>query len=186
VAADGHFWDVFAASRNAMLLADDERRYVDANDAAVELLGITRDRLRALRIDDLTLADRRGQVDAMWRDFIARGNLTGEFKLALPDGRVIDVLYSATANVLPGRHVSIFLTSPNGVSAEGAASDERLTRREREVVREVADGSTTQEIAAKLYISPTTVDTHVRKAMGRLGAKNRAHLIALALQRGEI
>src|SRR4051794_22391436 len=104
-----------------MLLADDERRYVDANDAAIELLGIPRERLRAMRIDDLTSADLRGNVERMWRDFIERGNQTGEFKLALPDGRVVDVLYSATANVLPGRHVSIFLTSPDGVSADGVA-----------------------------------------------------------------
>ena len=45
---------------------------------------------------------------------------------------------------------------------------------------------TTGVIAEQLFISPTTVETHVRKAMTRLGAKNRAHLIALALNSGEI
>jgi len=62
----------------------------------------------------------------------------------------------------------------------------RLTEREREVVRRIAEGDTTDEIAVRLFISRTTVDTHVRKAMGRMGARNRAHLISLALQAGEI
>src|SRR3954470_7174969 len=184
---DGQFWDIFRASRNAMLLADDERRYVDGNDAAVALLGISRDRLTQMRIDDLAAPDRRADVDAMWRDFMERGNQTGEFQMTLPDGRAVEFLYSATANVLPGRHLSIFLTTGDGIAPDEAArAGEGLTDREREVVREIADGSTTQEVAAKLFISPPTVETHVRKAMGRLRAKNRAHLIALALQSGEI
>jgi len=61
-----------------------------------------------------------------------------------------------------------------------------LTEREREVVRRIAEGDTTDQIAERLFISRTTVDTHVRKAMGRMGAKNRAHLIALALRSDEI
>src|SRR3954447_13298073 len=185
-AMDGQFWDIFRASRNAMLLADDERRYVDANDAALALLGIPRDRLTQLRIDDLAAPGRRADVDAIWRDFMERGNQTGEFEMTLPDGRAMEFLYSATANVLPGRHLSIFLTKGNGVAPEPVEAGEQLTEREREVVREIAEGATTGEVAAKLFISAPTVETHVRKAMGRLGAKNRAHLIALALQRGEI
>ena len=58
--------------------------------------------------------------------------------------------------------------------------DARLTEREREVVRRIAEGDTTDQVAARLFISRTTVDTHVRKAMARMGARNRAHLIALA------
>jgi DNA-binding CsgD family transcriptional regulator len=61
-----------------------------------------------------------------------------------------------------------------------------LTAREREVVARIAEGDTTGVIAEQLFISPTTVETHVRKAMARLGAKNRAHLIAIALSSGEI
>ena len=183
---DGQFWNIFRASRNAMLLADDDRRYVDANDAGLELLGVTRERLREMRIDDLAAPALRGSVEAMWREFLARGNQTGEFALALPDGREVVFLYSASANVLPGRHLSIFLTAADGETAEPGPPAEHLTDREREVVREIAEGATTGEIAAKLYISAPTVETHVRKAMGRLRAKNRAHLIALALQRGEI
>jgi PAS domain S-box-containing protein len=180
------FWDIFRASRNAMLLADDDRRYVDGNDAGLELLGVTREQLCQMRIDDLASPAQRADVEAIWDDFMARGNQTGEFALALPDGRAVTFLYSATANVLPGRHLSIFLTAGDGIAPEPAQAGEQLTEREREVVREIAAGSTTGEIASKLFISAPTVETHVRKAMGRLRAKNRAHLIALALQSREI
>jgi PAS domain S-box-containing protein len=183
---ESQFWDIFRASRNAMLLADDDRRYVDVNEAGLELLGVSRERLRGMRIDDLAAPALRDSVETIWREFMERGNQTGEFALTLPDGREVVFLYSATANVLPGRHLSIFLTTGDGIAPAAAEPGERLTAREREVVREIAEGATTGEIASKLFISAPTVETHVRKAMGRLRAKNRAHLIALALQRGEI
>jgi PAS domain S-box-containing protein len=184
---DGEFWDVFSASRNAMVLFTDDRRYVEANQAALELYGLTRDELLALRIDDVVAAELRDGLDELWSEFLAQGHMTGRYRLELPNGRELDLHYSATANVLPGRHLGIIITLLNEAVPDGAEpTDEHLTRREREVVRHVAGGATTAEIAAVLYISPTTVDTHVRKAMARLGAKNRAHLIALAFQRREI
>jgi PAS domain S-box-containing protein len=177
----GHFWDVFSTSRNAMLLADDDRRYVAGNGAALSLLGLSAPELERLRIDDLTPEELRGGIGEMWSAFLTRGNLHGHYTLALPSGRRMEIEYSATANVLPGRHLSILLERDGTRTVR-----ETLTEREREVVRHVAQGATTPEIAERLFISVTTVDTHVRKAMLRLGAKNRAHLIALALQQGEI
>src|SRR3954469_18171466 len=122
---DGQFWNIFRASRNAMLLADDERRYVEGNDAGLEMLGVTREQLREMRIDDLAAPALRGEVEAIWRDFMERGNQTGEFALMLPGGRQMTFLYSATANVLPGRHLSIFLTSNDGISPDPAEPVER-------------------------------------------------------------
>jgi PAS domain S-box-containing protein len=178
---NGEFWNVFTTSRNAMLLTDDERRYIAGNEAALSLLGLTAPELGRLRVDDLTPEDMRGGVEEMWSSFLANGSLHGHYTLVVPSGRRLEVEYSATANVLPGRHLSILLERDGGATVR-----ETLTVREREVVRHIAEGATTQEIAQRLFISATTVDTHVRKAMLRLGAKNRAHLIALALQRGQI
>ena len=47
--------------------------------------------------------------------------------------------------------------------------DARLTEREREVVRRIAEGDTTDQVAARLFISRTTVDTHVRRLREKLG-----------------
>jgi DNA-binding CsgD family transcriptional regulator len=53
-----------------------------------------------------------------------------------------------------------------------------LTKRENEVAMLVAAGKTNQEIAAKLYISPRTVERHVASALMKLGFRSRAQLAA--------
>ena len=61
---------------------------------------------------------------------------------------------------------------------------ETLTSREREVLQLGAEGHTTQEIAAKLFISPRTVETHRANVMHKLGLRSQTDLIRYALQRG--
>jgi DNA-binding NarL/FixJ family response regulator len=57
-----------------------------------------------------------------------------------------------------------------------------ITRREKEVLELIADGLTNNEIAEKLFISSTTVDTHRKNLLAKFEAKNVAALIKLALQ----
>lgn len=57
-----------------------------------------------------------------------------------------------------------------------------LTRREKEVLELIAEGMTNNEIAAKLYIGVTTVDTHRKNLLTKLEAKNTASLVRLATQ----
>jgi DNA-binding NarL/FixJ family response regulator len=59
-----------------------------------------------------------------------------------------------------------------------------LTPREREIVALLAAGSTTQEIAHELVISPRTVGTHVQHILGKLGVRNRGQAVALAFREG--
>lgn len=61
-----------------------------------------------------------------------------------------------------------------------------LTRREKEVLELIADGMTNNEIATKLFISYTTVDTHRKNLLAKFNAKNTATLIKLAVQAGII
>jgi two-component system response regulator NreC len=69
--------------------------------------------------------------------------------------------------------------------ATGAeATEDRLSDREREVLRRTAAGHTSQEIADQLTISPNTVDTYRRRLMEKLGLRRRADLVRYALQRG--
>ena len=49
------------------------------------------------------------------------------------------------------------------------------------MLRLLADGMSGAQIAERLFLSPETVRTHVRNAMGRTGAKTRAHLAALVV-----
>jgi DNA-binding NarL/FixJ family response regulator len=64
------------------------------------------------------------------------------------------------------------------------AEYEELTAREREVVALVAIGLTNGEIAERLVVSPATAKTHVSRAIGKLRARDRAQLVALAYQSG--
>lgn len=75
------------------------------------------------------------------------------------------------------------------ISANGhEVSTERpsLTRRERQVLSLLAEGSSGAQIAAELVLSPETVRTHVRNAMAKLGATTRSQAVVIALQRDEI
>jgi len=57
-----------------------------------------------------------------------------------------------------------------------------LTRREKEVLELIASGMTNGEIAQKLFISVTTVDTHRKNLLAKLEAKNTASLVRIATQ----
>lgn len=57
-----------------------------------------------------------------------------------------------------------------------------ITRREKEVLELIADGLTNNEIAAKLFISVSTVDTHRKNLLAKFESKNIASLIKTAVQ----
>jgi DNA-binding NarL/FixJ family response regulator len=63
---------------------------------------------------------------------------------------------------------------------------EQLTNREREVLKLVAEGHTTQEIAAMLVLSPKTVERHKTNLMSKLDIHNRIELVKYALRKGII
>ena len=174
-----------------MLLADDDRRYVDANEAACTLLRTPRRQLLGMRIDDFTPPEAREDLSELWGSFVQSGSNAGEFELWLPGDERLTCEYSAVANVLPGRHLSIFLAPlPSAGDNDSASSNERtpqkLTPREREVIELVALGATTDEIAQRLVIGEETARTHVKHALAKLDARTRAQGVAQALRRGEL
>ena len=65
-------------------------------------------------------------------------------------------------------------------------SDEGLTEREVEVLREVAGGNRNREIAERLFISEETVKVHMKHIMEKLGAADRTQAVAIGLRRGII
>lgn len=187
----GHFeWSraSFHGSLVPMMIADEERRLVACNQAACLLLRLAEADVTRLRIDDLTPPENRPNLDALWAAFLRDGVQEGTFELMMPDRARLEVEYSATTNVEPGLHLSILMFPPGGHAqrSEPSVGRQTLTEREREVLGMVASGRGTSWIAAELSVSTSTVETHVRHVLEKLGARNRAHAISLGLELGEI
>ena len=74
----------------------------------------------------------------------------------------------------------VVLNAHSGAGAPAAA----LTDREGEVLRLVVEGLTGRQIAARLVLSPRTVENHVQRVLRKLGQPNRAALVRYAVENG--
>ena len=99
------------------------------------------------------------------------------------DAPSVDVVKAArNAAISPGTFTSAGLAE--AVVRRTSASSTRLSDRELEVLRHLADGSSTAEIAGRLYLSESTVKSHVQKIYQKLGAVNRAQALVTAMRIG--
>lgn len=184
---------LFEQSPIPMVWLDNARRCVDANPASRLFLRRTLDEMGRLSVDDFLLRGRAASLDSAWQILLRAGTVTGSSPLRAPDGSVIPVDYWGVANLLPGKHLFAWMPAFWGDGElAGAPVDTpaprkgRLTGREREVLTVLATGATVEDISNELALSRHTVKTHLRNAVRRLGARHRAHAIAIALREGEI
>jgi PAS domain S-box-containing protein len=99
---------IFDNALDAMVLVDDERRFVDANPAACELLGMSYDRLCGERLDLFLDREVKHGIRERWRELVEAGQAKGEWRLVTSENRRCLVEYSWKANVIAGRHLSIW------------------------------------------------------------------------------
>lgn len=188
-----------APAQLAILVVDDDRRCLEANLTACRLLGLPRRAAIGRTLDDFLAPGMRRRLDHVWRAFREGGGHAGPFELNSEAAEVAEVHISVTANVLPSRHLLIlWATQPSAGEAEAPAEPVNEanhgprfgrggpTEREREILTLLAGGATDDQIAKMLELSAATVQTHVRNAKAKLGARTRAQAVALALQRGII
>jgi PAS domain S-box-containing protein len=98
------FAATFERSVVPMLVADDERRLVDLNEAAADLLGLTRDEAVSTSVDDLLP---HVPVPDLWAAFKREGTWEGEVSLRRSDGGERRIEFVASADVRPGRHIAV-------------------------------------------------------------------------------
>jgi DNA-binding NarL/FixJ family response regulator len=77
---------------------------------------------------------------------------------------------------------------PSEIAIEMAEhhSDDALTQREIDVLREVAAGSANKIVAQHLHVSEETIKAHMKNILSKLGANDRTHAVTIALRRGII
>ena len=94
----------------AILVADDNRRYVHATPAAARLSGRPLARLLTMRVDDVSRPSEREAIPAAWKQFMTDGSMRGPYVLARPDGSEVEVRYASKANApWPGSHASLLV-----------------------------------------------------------------------------
>ncbi|NLT54208.1 MAG: response regulator transcription factor [Actinomycetales bacterium] len=98
--------------------------------------------------------------------------------------RAVRVVAAGDALLAPRvtRRLILEFAARPGTSAPSSGVVDRLTEREREIVRLVAYGLSNLEIAGQLVISPLTVKTHVSRVLSKLGCRDRAQLVGLAYE----
>ncbi len=112
----------------------------------------------------------------------------------LKDGDADDLLQAVhvtargDALMSPGalrRLFDAFASTPSP-SASSRALLERLTNRERDVLRLVAQGLSNSEISAALFVSEATTKTHIGNLLAKLHARDRAQLVITAYEAGAV
>jgi PAS domain-containing protein len=98
--------DAMDSAADVILIADDERRYVDFNRAAVEALDLPREEIVGRRIEDFFSMVQCDSVPTAWAGFIAEGEQGGLCELRVGARRRL-FEYRAKANFRRGLHLSI-------------------------------------------------------------------------------
>jgi two-component system response regulator DesR len=89
-----------------------------------------------------------------------------------------DELVDAVRAVANGARL---IAGPHGSAEDQESGVSPLSKREREILVQVASGQTNADIAETLFFATKTVERHVATIVGKLGARNRAHAAALAV-----
>src|SRR5215469_10887838 len=151
--------------------------------------------LMDLRLPDMTGIDAMVAIRAKFPEarFIILTTFAGdaEIQRALEAGARAYVLKTMPPNELVDviRQVHAGKKKiPSEIAAHLAEhySDERLTGREVDILRQLAGGNRNRDIADKLFISEETVKAHLKHIMEKLGANDRTQAVAIGARRGII
>lgn len=192
------FWSSFEDSQVPMCLVDRERLVVASTNAACDLFGTSREQATGTDAGRHIIGRDTALGDKLWQQLLRTNELYAETLVTHADGRPLRVSYAGHGTTIDGRWHALMVvlsarSEPDGeelirTDKGGSPSDleSTLTPRERDVIRLLAQGANSRQIAAELYLSPATVRSHVRNAMVKTQAHTRAQLVAIVLGDGFI
>ena len=186
-------WQVVAEAgdgRDAVRLAEEFRPDVAVVDVAMPLLN----GIEATRQITKRAPQTRVLVLSMYSDeaYVTQMLKAGATGYLLKDSADVDLLEAVQA-VSQGK--SFFSPAVARLMSDDYARQrgenlvdryESLSEREREIFQLVAEGKTNKEIAALLFISPSTVETHRARIMEKLDLHSAAEIVLYAVRRGVI
>jgi DNA-binding NarL/FixJ family response regulator len=186
-------WQVVAEAgdgREAVRQAEQHKPDVAVIDVAMPLLnGIEATRQIARRVPSVRILVLSMHADEAYVTQILKAGATGYL---LKDSADVDLLQAVSA-VSQGKS---FFSPPiarlmldDYVHRRGETGVDRydsLSEREREIFQLIAEGKTNKEIAALLFISPSTVETHRARIMEKLDVHSAAEIVLYAVRRGVV
>lgn len=129
---------------DSMVIADRDGRYIEANQSACTLFGVEKETLLGQSIEDFVLESY--DLEATWRTFETAQTERGTLPLVRPDGDQRTVEYAATANVVPGEHLSVLRDITDKENREQVLGEMSRIISER-------DRSFTQKVTALLALA---------------------------------
>jgi PAS domain S-box-containing protein len=117
------FRAVFEGTLDALVVVDDEGRYLEANPAAADLFGLPREELIGRHVAEFTPDD--PAVEENWSSFLDGPGQRGEYELVRADGETRTIAVAATSNVLAGHHLAALRDVTERIEHEANLDRER-------------------------------------------------------------
>ena len=165
-----------------VVLMDVRMPGVDGIEGARRVLAAAPD----VKVVVLTTFDEDEYVEAA-----LRAGVSGFLLKVAPPERLVDGVRTVAAGgglLDPGVTVRVIESFATASPARVRRSEQidRLTERERDVLRLIGRGLSNAEIAAELYLGETTVKTHVSNVLAKLGVRDRVQAVVAAYESGHV